>query len=325
MVAGVATRALGIALFVAGVGSASACEPSLNERTFLVSSARVLAVRADPPEALPGAKVTLTSLYVDLNGTVTSGPFDWAFCEDRNPLANLGPVSATCATRGEASFLELGRAQSVTAALPLDACRVFGPDVPSALPNEPPGRPVDPDATGGYYQPVRLLAGEEIAIGLVRATCDVPGASPDQIADLSAHDHANANPAIDTLSDPTLGTLVLAGAGTNTVAPSQHLALRARWAACDPLAPSCSGAEGYAFLDPQTHQVVHAREQIRVSWSATGGALDDDTTGRDATDATPYSDDGWTAPATTGSQGLWVVIRDDRGGIGWRSFSIDVK
>jgi hypothetical protein len=325
VVGGVAMRVLGVALVVAGFAGASACEPSLNERTFLVSSERVLAVRADPPEALPGAKVTLTSLFVAPTGAVTSGPFDWAFCEDRNPLANLGPVSATCATRAAASFLGLGRAQAVTSALPLDACRVFGPDVPSAQPNEPPGRPVDPDATGGYYQPVRLLAGNEIAIGLVRVTCDVPGASPDQISDLSAHDHPNANPAIDTLSDPALGPLVLAAAGTNTVAPSQRLTLRAHWAACDPLAPSCTGSEGYAFLDPQTHQVVHAREQIRVSWFTSGGALDDDTTGRDATDATPYADDGWTAPATVGAQSLWVVIRDDRGGIGWRSFSIDVK
>jgi hypothetical protein len=317
------TRTLGFIVAVAAV--ATACEPSLNERTFLVASPQVLAVRAEPPEALPGGAIVLTSLYVAPSGAVASGPFDWAFCEDRNPLANLGPVNAACATLTAGSFVELGRAPAEAATLPVNACSLFGPDVPSAQPGEPPGRPVDPDDTGGYYQPVRFAAGAQIAIGLVRVTCDVPGASPDQITDLAAHDHPNANPAIDSISEPALGTLALDGTGTTTVAPSQRLALQANWAACDPLATSCTGSEGYAFLDPQTHDVVHTREQIRVSWFAEGGTFDDDTTGRDATDPTPYSDNGWTAPTAAGTLTLWAVIRDDRGGVGWRSFTIDVK
>ncbi len=63
---------------------------------------------------------------------------------------------------------------------------------------------------------------------------------------------------------------------------------------------------------------------MRVSWVATGGAFDDDTTGRAPTDATPYTDDGWTAPSTPGTVHVWAVLRDDRGGIGWRSYVIDV-
>jgi hypothetical protein len=319
----VVRRALPV-ISVAALITAGACEPSLDDRTFLVSSPSVLAVRADPAEVLPGGKVTLTTLYVGPSGAVP-GPFDWAFCEDRNPLANLGPVSPTCARRSGAGFIELGTAPTESSSLPADTCRVFGPDVPSAQPNEPPGRPVDPDATGGYYQPVRLAAGEAIAIGLVRVTCDVPGASPDQIADLTAHDHPNANPQVDAVTSGAGSSLAMDGAGTNAVAASQHLDLRASWASCDPLAPSCTGSEGYAFLDPQTHAVVHVREQIRVSWYATGGTFDDDTTGRDATDTTPYTDDGWTAPATAGTVTLWVVIRDDRGGVGWRSLTLNVK
>ena len=301
------------------------CEPNLDQRTFAVSSPRVLAVRSDPAEAPPGGTVALSTLYVSANGPMSSGPFDWAFCDDRNPLTNLGPVSPACAEPTGDVFVELGDDAGASGAVPLDACRQFGPDVPSAQPNEPPGRPVDPDSTGGYYQPVRLVAGTETAVGLVRITCDVPGATPDQLSDLAAHDHPNQNPAIDAVSDPTLGALVAQGQGTNTVSPSQRLDLRASWASCDPDATSCTGSEGYALLDPQTHQVVDAREEMRVSWFATGGTFDNDRTGRDATDATPYTDNGWTAPQVAGTVWVWVVLRDDRGGVGWQSYVFAVK
>ncbi len=230
----------------AAVFGAVACEPSLNERTFDVSSVRVLAVRADPAEAAPGASVTLTALYVDGSGTLSTAPLYWALCEDRNPLANLGPVSPSCAEGSGSGLVELGHAQSEAAVLPLDVCRLFGPDVPPTVANQPPGRPVDPDPTGGYYQPVRLWASGQIAVGLVRITCDVPGATPAQITELTADDHPNANPQIDAVTDPTLGTLVVEGSGTNPVAASQRLDLTAHWAACDPAAKSCTGSEGYA-------------------------------------------------------------------------------
>jgi hypothetical protein len=316
----VVRRALAVVV-VAGL----ACEPSLDLRTFAVSSPSVLAVRSDPAEAAPGAPVTLTSLYVDPNGEITKGPFDWAFCDARNPLANLGPVSPACAQRTGSVFIELGGAPAESSSIPTDSCLLFGPDVPPAQANQPPGRPVDPDSTGGYYQPVRLVAGAQIAIGQVRITCDVPGATPDQLSELTAHDHANTNPQIDDVTDPTLGTLVVQAQGTNTVAPSQYVDLTAHWAACDPNATSCSGSEGYAYLDPSTHDVVLAREEMRVSWFASAGTFDNDSTGRAATDPTPYTDDGWTAPATAGTVHVWAVLRDDRGGVGWMSYVMSVK
>jgi hypothetical protein len=317
-----------VALVALGLGVPTACEPSLDERTFSVTSPRVLAVKAEPAEALPGAKVSLSSLYVDANGVVAQAGVDWAFCEDRNPLANLGPVSPACAQRTGGTFVELGQTASVTAPLPLVACRLFGPDVPSAQPNEPPGRPVDADSTGGYYQPVRLAAGDDIAIGLVRVTCSVPGVTADQTAALAAKNHTNVNPQIDTVSDPTLGKLTLEAAGATAVSRSARLALTANWDKCDPGAPSCTGSEGYAYLDPQTHLVVSAREQIRVSWFSTAGTFDDDRTGvlgSDAARGVASSANGWTAPATTGLVHVWVVLRDDRGGVGWSSYVFDVK
>ncbi len=319
---------------VLGVGlalSALACEPSLNDRTFAVTGPRVLAVQATPAEGAPGTSVALQALYVDPNGAVASGPFDWAFCTARNPLANLGPVSPVCAEptpasgpNGGTDFVELGTTSSAMGAIPLDACKQFGPDAPSATTGQPPGRPVDPDATGGYYQPVRLTAGGAVTVDLVRVTCDVPGASPAQLTDLSSSDHVNTNPALDSVS--ANGAALLPDAvGTNPVAPSQRVELRAAWAACDPAMTSCTGSEAYAYLDPQTHTVVHAREQVRVSWFAAGGTFDADRTGRDAIDPTAYTDNAWTAPATPGTARVWVVIRDDRGGVGWQSYVFVVQ
>jgi hypothetical protein len=254
-----------------------------------------------------------------------SATLDWAFCEDRNPLANLGPVSATCAQRTGGTFVELGHAPSETAPVPREACRLFGPDVPSAEPGQPPGRPVDADSTGGYFQPVRLAAGDQIAIGLVRITCEVPGATADQTTQLTTYNHPNANPAIDSLTSSALGNLPLEGEGTTPAARAQRFELTATWAKCDPVATACTGSEGYAYLDPLSHTVVRAREQIRASWFATGGTFDDDRTGRDATDPTNDTPNGWTAPSTPGVVHVWVVLRDDRGGVGWSSYVFDVK
>jgi hypothetical protein len=221
-------------------------------------------------------------------------------------------------------FTELGTASSEAAPLPIDACGLFGPDVPPAIANQPPGRPVDADSTGGYYQPTRLVAGSQIAIGMVRITCGVPGASPEQFAELTADTHPNENPAIDTVSAGALGNLVTADLGTNTVQPSQVVNLQAAWASCPPSAPGCTGSEWYAYLDPVTQAVVRTREEMRLSWFASGGTFAVDRTGRDAMDPTPYTDNTWTAPSAPGVVNVWLVLRDDRGGVGWRSYTFRV-
>ena len=33
----------------------------------------------------------------------------------------------------------------------------------------------------------------------------------------------------------------------------------------------------------------------------------------------------WTAPSTAGTVTLWVVLRDSRGGIGWKSYRVAVQ
>jgi hypothetical protein len=33
----------------------------------------------------------------------------------------------------------------------------------------------------------------------------------------------------------------------------------------------------------------------------------------------------FTAPSVPGTLRAWVVLRDERGGVGWRAFSLDVR
>ena len=67
------------------------------------------------------------------------------------------------------------------------------------------------------------------------------------------------------------------------------------------------------------------REAIRVSWFATGGALDTDTGGRAESEADQATiENTWTAPATAGEARLWLVVRDDRGGVGWQGYRVRV-
>jgi hypothetical protein len=319
---------LALGLGAAALAVVVACKPDLNQRTDEVTTPRVLAVRSDPAEAKPGDAVTLSALYVDARGVITDGPFDWAFCNERKPLAELGPVSPLCVKRAGDWFTELGGAPAVSAAMPGAACRFFGPEVPPPLANEPAGRPVDPDPTGGFYQPARFVAGDQIALLRLRIACDPSGISADAIAALKERYHVNVNPAVDAVIDATRGPLPFSseddGTTTTTVPPGTRLDLRATWADCDPTAKECTGSEGYPAYDVTTQTVLDRREEMRVSWFTTGGAFDEDTTGRPADDPTPFATNGWTAPSSPGTYRVWVVVRDDRGGSSWRALVVVV-
>ena len=65
---------------------------------------------------------------------------------------------------------------------------------------------------------------------------------------------------------------------------------------------------------------------MRVSWFATRGTVDKDHTGRLESESDETSSDNiWTAPEETGPVFMWVVLRDDRGGVDWQSFKVDVQ
>ena len=57
-----------------------ACAPDLGDRDSRVTTVRILAVRAEPPEAAPGDDVTYTALVVAPDGTRASPPIGWSYC-----------------------------------------------------------------------------------------------------------------------------------------------------------------------------------------------------------------------------------------------------
>jgi hypothetical protein len=334
--------------------AAPSCKPNLDQTVSVVTEPIVLAVRSDPPEAAPPATVKYTALYVDGSGPIATVPVDWAFCEARKPLAELGPVNTECLEASGPWFVPIGEGSPVSGPLPADGCKLFGPDVPPPVMNQPQGRPVDPDSTGGYYEPVRLLAPDgTVTIDETRLSCGPGGVASDVEVDYAHRYHLNTNPSVDSLSilgDGAAGApLAMSDQGVNAASPGEHLELRVAWSKCpttdvcmdgvcgpdetsdscpaDCKSPKgCTGAERFVVFDITSQSLVDQRESIAVAWyTTTGASVDTDRTGRDSADLTVTSDNGWRAPSAPGLAHLWVVLRDDRGGVGWAEYVFDVK
>lgn len=344
---------LGAAVVAWVAAAASGCKPSLDQTVSIIDAPRAIAVQSDPAEASPRDPVTYTVLYVGPGGTIAMPAFDWDFCDERKPLAELGPVNPKCLQPGDgASFEPVGMGGQVDGVVPAAACQTFGPDVPPAVMGMPQPRPVDPDQTGGYYQPLRVAGPDgSITLGETRLSCGVGGAPAVIGVEYGHRYHANANPAVDSLAlvaDGVAGApLVTADQGSNDVPRGAKLGLRAAWQSCpstdacgdsvcgpdetsmtcpaDCTMPSgCTGAERFVVFDVPSQSLVVQRESMAMAWYATGGTFDNDRTGRDPADLTTTTDNAWHAPSVPGPIHLWVVLSDDRGGVGWAEYLLDV-
>lgn len=302
--------------------AASACRPDLPLTLSRVTGPRLLAVRAEPAEVAPGSRSALRALWVDERGSRMDAGIQWWFCNERKPLRELGPVSPRCAG-GDADLQPIGVGLDVNAAVPPDACRLFGPDAPESTAEEPAGRPVDADPTGGYYQPIRLGTGEVPAVDRLRLVCGLAGATLEQLVSYRTRYRVNVNPAIASLHVIDGPELVPLERGANRARRGERLALRTAWPTCGDA--GCTGAERYVALDPVTRSLADRREAIRVSWFATDGDFGDDRTGREEGDGATTSDNVWTAPAQSATVTMWLVLRDSRGGAGWSTYVVTVE
>jgi hypothetical protein len=325
-----------------------ACKPEFSERSSLVTGLRVLAIQSEPAEAAPRAStpaIQYAALVVDETGS-RDAELDWAFCTEPRPVSELNDVSQACFLRRADWILPMSGAGLVaTGSLPTNGCRQFGPNPPEARDGGALGRPSDPDSTGGYYQPVRVLSNSEAgveAVGQTRLHCDLAGATSDILREYSFRYRNNTNPIVEELVavggvDETL----LPDAPSVppfAVASGATVHLRASWAACDANVPCppdatdfcpepdpCTGAESYVLFDLPSRSVAERREAIRVSWFATAGSFANDNTGRAAEEYQLLStDNDWTAPVS-GDAFVWVVLRDSRGGVSWTSYRVSVQ
>ncbi len=282
------------------------CTSALDQRLAIVKETRVLAIVSDPAEAKPGTAVTYTALVASEHGPVAAPP-TWALCTAPKPPTEDNAVSTACL--GDGSLIDLGAGADVPATLPDDACAQFGPDVGGTM-----FRPRDPDATGGFYQPVRAdAAGADLAFGFTRITCHLANAPPDVAQAYLTMYVANTNPTLAPLAiSPQLG---VDADGTIVVAAHADIALAASWPA--------AAAESYLYYDPDREVLVTRREAMHLAWYATAGSLPVDASAVDANDdATSVA-----TPWHTGDPGpawLWLVLRDSRGGLATQTIAIRV-
>jgi hypothetical protein len=290
-------RAAALAAALMGGGAAGGCRPELLDQPWLVTAPRLLGWTAQPPEAPPGGAVTLQAVALDPAGPADTAATTWTFCRAPKPLDEDRVVAPDCLTTAPAD----AAGDPVQVALPADACRLFGPDVPQPAPGAPPTRPRDPDATGGYYQPITFALGASVAVGLERVTCDLPDASLAAAGAFQAAYHANQNPTITGLSF-TSGGAAIDPAAVPAGAPVD---VQATWAA--------GSAESYVVYDRASLAVVGAVETLAAAWYVTGGALDR----ADAVIADPAvlaAAATWRAPAAAGTYEIVLLLRDSRGG-----------
>ncbi|MDF2695904.1 MAG: hypothetical protein K0S65_4287 [Labilithrix sp.] len=297
-----------VALLAAGLPIA--CRPDLGERDSLVTRTEVLAVRGDPPEAKPGEAVRYSLLVASPDGPITSPLTSWAYCATPKLLTENGAASAACIGSGVRPLAE--GPPVLEAAMPADACSLFGPEVASA-----DLRPRDPDITGGFYQPLRVTVfGHDetaVAFGLERIRCALANASADVTTDFGSRYVENQNPELLPLTIALDGAPIDAGA----IPRGARVTLRASW-------PE-SSAERYVVYELSSRRLVDRRETMRVSWFSTAGTFANDRTGRAEHELETFTGNDWTAPSEARTVHLFVVLRDARGGVAFATHTLTTQ
>ena len=335
-----------------------ACVPDVDVDESRLAAPRLHALRATPADTAPGEAVRFVALYAGAAGALEHAPLEWAYCTARKPLAELGPVASACLAQEGDTLVPIGTGLDVSGAVPSDACRLFGPEPPPAEDGASAGRPVDPDVTGGYAQPVRVAAptdGEpEVSFFELRLACGLFGANQEQAADFRRRYRRNEPPALEALElvrdDGTADTL---GEAPVTVAAGSTIVLRARWPECPrtdacgdglcgidesvelcaddcrvsdgPTLRGCGGAERYLRFDVATRTLAAERESLRLAWYASDGAFALERTGVTGEALENASDNVLTLPDVPGDVFVAVVVRDARGGTGWSAAHLRVE
>ena len=329
----------------------SACVPDVDVDASLLGEPRLLAVRAEPAEAGPGESVRFVALYAGPDGAIDDAPIDWALCTARKPLAELGPISQGCLELTHPALVPIGEGIEASGAVPREACRLFGPEPPPAEDGAPAGRPVDPDVTGGYAQPLRLRVPgndvDSVALFELRLACGLFGATQAEAAEYARRYRRNVAPEITRLELVHEDGRVLALDEPADVALGEVVTLRAGWPSCpesdacgdglcgidetrsdcpdDCTAPSsCAGAERFLRFDVASRALVADRESIRAAWYTSGGTLEAARTGVGADDPRTLTENTLTVPESAGELAVIVVLRDARGGVAWREATLRV-
>jgi hypothetical protein len=340
-------------LLTAFAGLQAACVPEFGADLSELRAPRLLAISASPAETQARKQTTLTALVAAPPGRSVDSP-SWKLCLARKPLTELGPVNPDCLEPDPSpeTALDLGSGPSVVATLDADVCQLFGPVRPSAMPGEAAGRPVDPDVTGGFYQPIAAHLDDEVSLGAIRIDCDPANIDRDQAVLFRQQYRVNENPRVSSLEIVSGdSTTAIDADGRPKIKAGSSLSLRANWLGCPSEsvcgdqyctanedatncaedctageAHGCPGPEQYAWYDREKQQVTSRREAMTVAWYASSGHFDNEQTGREESEASSNqsSDNVWRVGEKSGDATLWVVVRDSRGGQSWEIRQFEV-
>ena len=306
----------------------AACVPDRDDHESLVTSPRVLAIQMEPAEVAPRQALRLRALYAGGE----QSDVDWAFCTEQKPLSELGPIAKNClAPDGTGLSEPFANGLEASGTMPADACRLFGPDRPPPKPKEPAGRPVDADPSGGYYQPVGVFDYDQNQASLfeARVSCSLPGVTRGQFTEFQTRYVRNVNPQIDAVEAVRDGEAVALDAGGEAlhVRAGEALTLRVWTVGCASdldAAARCGGAEPYLYFDLGSRSLVTRTERLSAAWFASAGSFRDSRTGLETAEDGSLSRNIWIAPVEPESVTLWVVLRDNRGGVTWQSYAIEI-
>jgi hypothetical protein len=309
------------------------CTAPLPAASF-VDKLRVLAVRAEPPELAPGETAALDLLAVaprvaqDDAGAPRKLDVAWLACALPPGAATIAPCAAASPTSLPPSCRDAPHAPVCLVAL--------APTASYAAPADALGGA----ASAEVILTVAVADDDAGALGCLANVAANGGVQSDtdhcviaikrlQLSDPARRQAAaNANPALAdfTLTSPAMLSQPLDGDGAAWVyAPGRD---KAAW---DLVANRAS--------DAAQQKSDGTFEQLTVSWYTTAGAIDGDLSyylpsscsapGQCPTLAPELgADTTWFAPTAgeaagvVGADGVvqfWAVLRDDRGGVGWRS------
>lgn len=290
-----------VARSVVLAGLATGCVPSLTDEPWRVDEAQIIALRSTPAEARPGDAVTWEGLVASPDGP-TAPLLTFSQCTRPRTAGERTAVSARCLA---------GRSLEPTTnpgQLLVDACARFGPNTPPTEGDEPPQRPADADASGGYFVPIHA-EGPELSpvFGATRVRCDLVGATRAVFEAFEERYRDNLDPDVQSLAvegEPRAGETVV---------------LRLE------LGPDA--AEPYVRYDEARARLEDRTESLTVRWYVTDGVL---ARGRQTLEAdelsspAPFATD-WTLPDDPSPLHAWAVVTDDRGGTGWATVSVSAR
>jgi hypothetical protein len=265
-----------------------ACSNNFDPASY-VNKLRLLAVKAEPPDIPLGATTTLTATVANPGGSAPT--VDWDACLLPPPPASGQAVNQDCiGLDGGAALVSFGSGLTVTATMPqIDASMVGLPD-----------------QTNGIYLQIRerLAADGKQLVGFYGLRIYLGALLPNP---------PNKNPVfagvytIPVVDAGAAEQVPLEEANPPTVSASGQVLLRAL------VTPDSQETFVVFDGDPRTTPPRSETEKVRMHWFSTAGTFSNEVTGVDKPETLLTFEKRTPSPGSTID--LWVVARDDRGGL----------